>query len=111
MSDVKKLEQARKVQMHPENLGRRCGLVPWKKIKKFRVGCPVPAVAGKAVGWARWAMDLKNIKSIPSWAAQKFFFFWVMLSGFEPGIFRCEEQRIEPLDHRGLMSTRQKMVI
>ena len=108
MSDVKKLEQA---QMHPENLGRRCVLVPWKKIKISRVGCPVPAVVGKAAGWARWAMDLKNIKSIPGWAAQKFFFFWVMLSGFEPGIFRCEEQRIEPLDHRGLMSTYQNKII
>jgi len=46
-----------------------------KKNKKFRVGCPVPAVAGKAAGWARWAMDLKNIKAFPVERLKNSFFF------------------------------------
>ncbi len=75
MSDVKKLEQARGV----KNVPWKSGSVVWfgalKKNKKIRVGCPVPAVAGKEAGWVLWAMDLKNIKSMPGWAAQKFFFF------------------------------------
>ena len=49
--------------IHPENLGRWWWPVPLERQIISRLGCP--ARRGKAAGWARRAMDLKNIKSIP----------------------------------------------
>ena len=52
--------------------GTKCTLKIWvggvvwcleKKENKIRLGCP--AGCGKAAGWALWALDLMNIKSIP----------------------------------------------
>ena len=51
-------------------------------------------------------MDLKKCITILGWAAQKFFFFFVMLLGFEPEIFGVQEHAFEPLGQRGLMQRR-----
>ena len=84
MSDVKKLEQVSRVQNTPWKSGSAAVFGALKKNINF---------SGRLSGWVRQggglgavAMDLKNIKSIPGWAAQKLFFFLLLL-GFEPEIF------------------------